>query len=871
MVDSRCHSLNTSSTSNPNQSLTSLSQSESSQGSGSLRITDFATINLRSTDSPASSQNSVLLRPTSNAVNIITHSQEKGEETSSAPGSPERGRRLSRGPPNGNSSRAAYLSPISPDRFIPKREFGNHSTTSYRVNKHPFQLSPRERIFRRRSLGEDPFLPTPRLSPISPGRRATPSRPPQGPHHRPHLVADFIALGRSTPNESLRRVSVGAVWGVGGASAVLGQPPAAISNGTRSTSGQGGASPDFVARFLPRITHYDDLNKHESRLALALDIDPTTRLIGTCTAREEKSPSPASRDFERYSPFLWKDSAWKKGEMGHCSSGLTKHAKGEVVPSKPFRILDAPLLRDDFYCSTLAYSYTVGVLAVGLGQYVYLWSEGSALDHPPFGDVHPSNYVTSLSFSSEDGGRNILAIGRQSGQLSLWGAFEPKFRFEISHPHSVTCVSFKPKTTRRASERYTDLVVNTEDLAVGDELGSIWYYSVEWPEINSKWGWAGSLTLLAKISAHSQQICGMAWSPDERILATGGNDNVCILFELRAIFPPSFSDAVASPVSTDWSGGASVQTPSGLDMGTMPRRSLSRQRIVSNLLPSWFQPPPVRPSMAAPLLSHRGTLISGRGRTVLIPSNRQKHRLLHSAAVKALTFAPWQPSLLATGGGSNDRAIRFWHTRTGVCLATINCFAQVTSLIWSQTRREIVATFGYAQPDHPIRIAVFAWPSCAQVSVIPWGPYGTSWDGPDPEPRYDCGRALWAVSYPGRAPRPPTITPEHLDILTPPVSRSPTPSPTRSQPPERGSESSTRRERDSRAVRPKEKEGGMWCSRTGEEGCIIVASSDQTVKFHEVWTGRRTSTGSAACGLFGGSDILDGMEGIEKMGNEVIR
>jgi hypothetical protein len=319
MVDSRCHSLkDTSSTSNSDLSLTFLSQHESSQGSGTLRITDFATNNLQLTDPPANSQNSLLLRTTPNAVNIITHSQENGEETSPAPGSPERGRRLSRGPPNGNSSRAAFLSPISPDRFIPKREFGNHSTTSYRVNKHPFQLSTRERILRRRSLGEDPFLPTPRQSPISPGRRPTPSRPPQGLHHRPHLVTDFIAIGRSTPNEFLRRVSAGAVWGVGGASAVLGQPPAAISNDTRSISGRGGASPVFVARFLPRITHHDDLNKHESRLALALDIDPTTRLIGTCTAREEKSPSPASRDFERYSPFVWKDSAWKKVEMGHC-------------------------------------------------------------------------------------------------------------------------------------------------------------------------------------------------------------------------------------------------------------------------------------------------------------------------------------------------------------------------------------------------------------------------------------------------------------------------------------------------------------------------------------------------------------------------
>jgi hypothetical protein len=55
-----------------------------------------------------------------------------------------------------------------------------------------------------------------------------------------------------------------------------------------------------------------------------------------------------------------------------------------------------------------------------------------------------------------------------------------------------------------------------------------------------------------------------------------------------------------------------------------------------------------------------------------------------------------------------------------------------------------------------------------------------------------------------------------------------------------------------------------------EEGCIIVASSDQTVKFHEIWTGRRRSPSSAS-GLLGGSDILEGMEGIEKSSSEVIR
>lgn len=548
-------------------------------------------------------------------------------------------------------------------------------------------------------------------------------------------------------------------------------------------------------------------------------------------------------------------------------SGPTKAARQEVVPTKPFRILDAPFLRDDFYCSTLAYSYTIGVLAVGLAQYVYLWSEGSTLEHPPLGDIHPSNYVTSLSFSSEDGGRSILAIGRQSGQLSLWGAFESKVRFEVSHPHRISCVSFKPKTTLRLSERYGNLVVRAEDLAVGDDFGSVWYYSVEWPEMQNKWSWTGAMTLLAKISAHSQQICGMAWSPDERFLATGGNDNACLLFEVRAIIPLPFSDAPIFSVSTESSSSMSVHAPPSLHLGEIPRQSLSGHRIMSHLLPSWFYPPPIRPFQAAPLLSHAGTVISGKGKTVILPSNHHKYRLVHSAAVKAIAFAPWQPSLLATGGGTNDRAIHFWHTRTGVCLATINVFAQVTSLIWSQTRREIVATFGYAQPDHPIRIAVFAWPSCAQVAVIPWGPYGTS---SDPIPSYDCGRALWAVIYPGQAPRPPSMTPSNSDIHTPPASRSPTPSPTRSRSTVRQSSPATRGTGRS-PVRPKEKEGGMWCSRTMVEGCIIVASSDQTVKFHEVWTGRRTSTGSAAWGLFGGSDILEGMEGIEKSGSEVIR
>lgn len=87
--------------------------------------------------------------------------------------------------------------------------------------------------------------------------------------------------------------------------------------------------------------------------------------------------------------------------------------------------------------------------------------------------------------------------------------------------------------------------------------------------------------------------------------------------------------------------------------------------------------------------------------------------------MKAIAFCPWREGLVATGGGSHDKCIHFFHTTSGVALATIAVHAQVTSLIWSTTRREIAATFGYAQPEHPYRIAVFSWPKCRQVAAIP--------------------------------------------------------------------------------------------------------------------------------------------------------
>lgn len=71
----------------------------------------------------------------------------------------------------------------------------------------------------------------------------------------------------------------------------------------------------------------------------------------------------------------------------------------------------------------------------------------------------------------------------------------------------------------------------------------------------------------------------------------------------------------------------------------------------------------------------------------------------------------------------------------------------------------------------------------------------------------------------------------------------------------------TKAKRRCRAREAGRGEGETWASRTEEEGSLIIACCDQTVKFFEVWAGkskgRSVGIGSKA-GVLGGSKVLEG-------------
>lgn len=58
--------------------------------------------------------------------------------------------------------------------------------------------------------------------------------------------------------------------------------------------------------------------------------------------------------------------------------------------------------------------------------------------------------------------------------------------------------------------------------------------------------------------------------------------------------------------------------------------------------------------------------------------------------VSAIAWSPHHHGLLASGGGTADRCIRFWNTLTGQPMQCVDTGSQVCNLAWSKHSSELV-------------------------------------------------------------------------------------------------------------------------------------------------------------------------------------
>eukprot|EP00127_Corallochytrium_limacisporum_P005636 Clim_evm15s210 gene=Clim_evmTU15s210 len=172
------------------------------------------------------------------------------------------------------------------------------------------------------------------------------------------------------------------------------------------------------------------------------------------------------------------------------------------VPKQPFKVLDAPDLQDDFYLNLVDWSQS-NILAVGLGPCVYLWNAGSGMV-TRLCDLSPDdNFVTSVSWSPKS---DYIAVGTNRSEVQLWDV-ETQTQIRTLSGHSA---------------RVGSLAWSSSLLSSGSRDRSICQRDIRAVE-----------HFTTRLTAHKQEVCGLKWSPDETLLASGGNDNKLLIWSSR--------------------------------------------------------------------------------------------------------------------------------------------------------------------------------------------------------------------------------------------------------------------------------------------------------------------------------------------------
>jgi cell division cycle protein 20 (cofactor of APC complex) len=308
---------------------------------------------------------------------------------------------------------------------------------------------------------------------------------------------------------------------------------------------------------------------------------------------KEKAPAPKGDTVNNLQVLYSQACPGSRSSVKHT----TRH-----IPSAPSRILDAPDLLDDYYLNLLHWSSS-NILAVALSQTVYLWNASSGSIAELCSTEGSEDYISSVKWVQEGG--QHLAIGTSEGKTQLWDVNQQKqLRSMDGHEERIGALSWNKHLLSSGSR---DSTIVNHDVRVAAHA-------------------------VQTLRGHTQEVCGLEWSPDGSTLASGGNDNKLCLWDVNQSATPR------------------------------PRFTLTD----------------------------------------------------HQAAVKALAWSPHDRNLLATGGGTADRCIKFWNSQTGSLLNSIDTGSQVCALQWNRHEKEILSSHGFAQNQ----LCLWKYPTMTKVKEL---------------------------------------------------------------------------------------------------------------------------------------------------------
>ena len=276
----------------------------------------------------------------------------------------------------------------------------------------------------------------------------------------------------------------------------------------------------------------------------------------------------------------------------------------------------------------------------------------------PYKELITSNliddfYLNLLDWSSKD----QIAVGCTTSVV-LWNNNKTQSEILLNYPIGNL------EESENVIEKYVSSLIwspEGDKLAVGHSLGSVEIY-----DVNKK-------KLISSYSGHKGRIGVVSWNGN--IISTGSKDCTIITRDIRCKNSNEniiikYNGHNQEVCGLKWSFDGSQLASGGNDNNLMIWTLHSTKPIMCNNS--------------------------------------------HLAAVKAIAWSPHQHNILASGGGTADRTIRFWNTSTFQNILKYDTGSQVCNLVFSKTSNELISTHGFSLNQ----INVWKLPNLQKTSTL---------------------------------------------------------------------------------------------------------------------------------------------------------
>jgi cell division cycle 20-like protein 1 (cofactor of APC complex) len=303
------------------------------------------------------------------------------------------------------------------------------------------------------------------------------------------------------------------------------------------------SSTKYSDRFIPLreidhsnkdLHHYDSLTqKTDELIAEALAADPSLGVLSDQDVNIERLSQLALTQHKRTSFLIEKIMPQQRklfkysrqsmlprpqtfmGSNENEIRDMWKKKRRYQVKKKPVKILEAPGLLDDYYLNLVVWGQS-NVIGVGLEDcvYFYIFNKNKVVKHFDCSELDLSSergfssdswpYICSMSFNFSG---ESLAVADSAGRLALTDVQTNKV-ISSSTVHNARIGSLH--------WQYNLLVSGSRDSCVNlfDTRKSL-------------------RSPIHSFTGHHQEICGLKLSPDNKFIASGGNDNECLLWSLK--------------------------------------------------------------------------------------------------------------------------------------------------------------------------------------------------------------------------------------------------------------------------------------------------------------------------------------------------